>query len=151
MNIATFGMIIKDYKLGDFSSFSRTLMLVNTDLPDDLHFNGDMTGRELVDHVRNLPYEKQTVVNGIIIISEIEEFSFYREMQILEDNNVLKQKYNNTVGAGVLMGGTWGVIVLFVLITLVYHYNTVKNNDEIKAGITHSVINLLKYVISTFI
>lgn len=151
MNIATFGMIIKDYKLGDFSSFSHILMLINTDLPDDLHFNSDMTGRELVDHVRNLPYEKQTVVNGIIIISEIEEFSFYREMQILEDNNVLKQKYNNTVGAGVLMGGTWGVIVLFVLITLVYHYNTVKNNDEIKAGITHSVINLLKYVISTFI
>ena len=151
MNIATFGMIIKDYKLGDFSSFSHILMLINTDLPDDLHFNSDMTGRELVDHVRNLPYEKQTVVNGINIISEIEEFSFYREMQILEDNNVLKQKYNNTVGAGVLMGGTWGIIVLFVLITLVYHYNTVKNNDEIKAEITHSVINLLKYVISTFI
>ena len=151
MNIATFGMIIKDYKLGDFSSFSHILMLINTDLPDDLHFNSDMTGRELVDHVRNLPYEKQTVVNGINIISEIEEFSFYREMQILEDNNVLKQKYNNTVGAGLLMGGTWGVIVLFVLITLVYHYNTVKNNDEIKARITHSVINLLKYVISTFI
>ena len=151
MNIATFGMIIKDYKLGDFSSFSHILMLINTDLPDDLHFNSDMTGRELVDHVRNLPYEKQTVVNGIIIISEIEEFSFYREMQILEDNNVLKQKYNNTVGAGVLMGGTWGIIVLFVLITLVYHYNTVKNNDEIKARITHSVINLLKYAISTFI
>lgn len=151
MNIATFGMIIKDYKLGDFSSFSHILMLINTDLPDDLHFNSDMTGRELVDHVRNLPYEKQTVVNGINIISEIEEFSFYREMQILEDNNVLKQKYNNTVGAGLLMGGTWGIIVLFVLITLVYHYNTVKNNDEIKARITHSVINLLKYVISTFI
>ena len=151
MNIATFGMIIKDYKLGDFSSFSHILMLINTDLPDDLHFNSDMTGRELVDHVRNLPYEKQTVVNGINIISEIEEFSFYREMQILEDNNVLKQKYNNTVGAGLLMGGTWGIIVLFVLITLVYHYNTVKNNDEIKAEITHSVINLLKYVISTFI
>ena len=151
MNIATFGMIIKDYKLGDFSSFSHILMLINTDLPDDLHFNSDMTGRELVDHVRNLPYEKQTAVNGIIIISEIEEFSFYREMQILEDNNVLKQKYNNTVGAGLLMGSTWGVIVLFVLITLVYHYNTVKNNDEIKARITHSVINLLKYAISTFI
>ena len=151
MNIATFGMIIKDYKLGDFSSFSHILMLINTDLPDDLHFNSDMTGRELVDHVRNLPYEKQTVVNGIVIIPEIEEFSFYREMQILEDNNVLKQKYNNTVGAGVLMGGTWGIIVLFVLITLVYHYNTVKNNDEIKARITHSVINLLKYAISTFI
>lgn len=151
MNIATFGMIIKDYKLGDFSSFSHILMLINTDLPDDLHFNSDMTGRELVDHVRNLPYEKQTVVNGIIIISEIEEFSFYREMQILEDNNVLKQKYNNTVGAGVLMGGTWGVIVLFVLITIVYHYNTVKNNDVIKAEITNTVINLLKYVISTFI
>ena len=50
-----------------------------------------------------------------------------------------------------LTGGTWGTIVLFVLITLVYHYNTVKNNDEIKAEITHSVINLLKYVISTFI
>lgn len=151
MNIATFGMIIKDYKLGDFSSFSHILMLINTDLPDDLHFNSDMTGRELVDHVRNLPYEKQTVVNGIIIISEIEEFSFYREMQILEDNNVLKQKYNNTVGAGVLMGGTWSVIVLFVLITIVYHYNTVKNNDVIKAEITNTVINLLKYVISTFI
>ena len=151
MNIATFGMIIKDYKLGDFSSFSHILMLINTDLPDDLHFNSDMTGRELVDHVRNLPYEKQTVVNGINIISEIEEFSFYREMQILEDNNVLKQKYNNTVGAGLLMGYTWGIIVLFVLITLVYHYNTVKNNDEIKARITHSVINLLKYAISTFI
>ena len=151
MNIATFGMIIKDYKLGDFSSFSRILMLINTDLPDDLHFNSEMTGRELVDHVRNLPYEKQTVINGIVIISEIEEFSFYREMQILESNNVLKQKYNNTVGAGVLMGGTWGVIVLFVLITIVYHYNTVKNNDEIKAGITHTVVNLLKYAISTFI
>ena len=151
MNIATFGMIIKDYKLGDFSSFSHILMLINADLPDDLHFNSDMTGRELVDHVRNLPYEKQTVVNGINIISEIEEFSFYREMQILEDNNVLKRKYNNTVGTGVLMGGTWGIIVLFVLITLVYHYNTVKNNDEIKAEITHSVINLLKYAISTFI
>lgn len=151
MNIATFGMIIKDYKLGDFSSFSHILMLINTDLPDDLHFNSDMTGRELVDHVRNLPYEKQTVVNGIVIIPEIEEFSFYREMQILEDNNVLKQKYNNTVGAGVLMGGTWGVIVLFALITLVYHYNTVKNNDVIKAEITNTVINLLKYAISTFI
>ncbi len=151
MYIATFGMIIKDYKLGDFSSFSHILMLINTDLPDDLHFNSDMTGRELVDHVRNLPYEKRTAVNGIIIISEIEEFSFYREMQILEDNNVLKQKYNNTVGAGVLMGGTWGVIVLFVLITIIYHYNTVKNNDVIKAEITNTVINLLKYVISTFI
>ena len=151
MNIATFGMIIKDYKLGDFSSFSRILMLINTDLPDDLHFNSDMTGRELVDHLRNLPYEKQTVVNGIIIIPEIEEFSFYREMQILESNNVLKEKYNNTVGAGVLMGTTWGVIILFVLITIVYHYNTVKNNDEIKAEITYTVINLLKYAISTFI
>lgn len=151
MNIATFGMIIKDYKLGDFSSSSHILMLINTDLPDDLHFNSDMTGRELVDHVRNLPYEKQTVINGIIIISEIEEFSFYREMQILEDNNVLKQKYNNTVGAGVLMGTTWGVIILFILITVVYHYNTVKNNDMIKAEITNAVINLLKYVISTFI
>lgn len=151
MNIATFGMIIKDYKLGDFSSFSRILMLINTDLPDDLHFNSDMTGRELVDHVRNLPYEKQTVVNGIIIIPEIEEFSFYREMQILESNNVLKEKYNNTVGAGVLMGTTWGVIILFILITIVYHYNTVKNNDVIKAEITNTVINLLKYAISTFI
>ena len=151
MNIATFGMIIKDYKLGDFSSFSRILMLINTDLPDDLHFNSDMTGRELVDHVRNLPYEKQTVVNGIIIIPEIEEFSFYREMQILESNNVLKEKYNNTVGAGVLMGTTWGVIILFILITIVYHYNTIKNQDEIKAEITHTVINLLKYAISTFI
>lgn len=151
MNIATFGMIIKDYKLGDFSSFSRILMLINTDLPDDLHFNSEMTGRELVDHVRNLPYEKQTVINGIVIISEIEEFSFYREMQILESNNVLKQKYNDTVGAGALMGATWSVIILFILITLIYHYNTVKNNDEIKAGITHSVINLLKYAISTFI
>lgn len=151
MNIATFGMIIKDYKLGDFSSFSRILMLINTDLPDDLHFNSDMTGRELVDHVRNLPYEKQTVINGIVIIPEIEEFSFYREMQILESNNVLKQKYNNTVGAGVLMGATWGVITMFVLITVIYHYNTVKNNDEIKAGITRAVINLLKYAISTFI
>ena len=120
MNIATFGMIIKDYKLGDFSSFSHILMLINTDLPDDLHFNSDMTGRELVDHVRNLPYEKQTVVNGIIIISEIEEFSFYREMQILEDNNVLKQKYNNTVGAGLLMGiskslAQFGLSAMFVL------------------------------------
>lgn len=151
MNIATFGMIIKDYKLGDFSSFSRILMLINTDLPDDLHFNSDMTGRELVDHVRNLPYEKQTVINGIIIIPEIEEFSFYREMQILESNNVLKQKYNNTVGAGVLMGTTWSIIILFILITVVYHYNTVKNNDEIQAEITHTVINLLKYAISTFI
>ena len=151
MNIATFGMIIKDYKLGDFSSFSRILMLINTDLPDDLHFNSDMTGRELVDHVRNLPYEKQTVVNGIIIIPEIEEFSFYREMQILESNNVLKEKYNNTVGAGVLMGTTWGVIILFILITIVYHYNTIKNQDEIKAEITNTVINLLKYAISTFI
>ena len=151
MNIATFGMIIKDYKLGDFSSFSHILMLINTDLPDDLHFNSDMTGRELVDHVRNLPYEKQTVINGIIIISEIEEFSFYREMQILEDNTVLKQKYNNTVGAGVLMGTTWGVIILFILITVVYHYNTIKNQDEIKPEITLTVINLLKYVISTFI
>ena len=151
MNIATFGMIIKDYKLSDFSNFSHILMLINTDLPDDLRFNSEMTGREIVEHTRKLPYEKQTVVNGIVIISEIEEFSFYREMQILEDNNVLKQKYNNTVGAGLLMGGTWGIIVLFVLITLVYHYNTVKNNDEIKAGITHSIINLLKYAISTFI
>ena len=151
MNIATFGMIIKDYKLGDFSSFSHILMLINTDLPDDLHFNSDMTGRELVDHVRNLPYEKRTVVNGIIIISEIEEFSFYREMQILEDNTVLKQKYNNTVGAGVLMGTTWGVIILFILITVVYHYNTIKNQDEIKPEITLTVINLLKYVISAFI
>ena len=151
MNIATFGMIIKDYKLGDFSSFSRILMLINTDLPDDLHFNSDMTGRELVDHVRNLPYEKQTVINGIVIIPEIEEFSFYREMQILESNNVLKEKYNNTVGAGVLMGTTWGVIILFVLMTVVYHYNTVKNNDMIKAEITNAVINLLKYAISTFI
>lgn len=151
MNIATFGMIIKDYKLGDFSSFSRILMLINTDLPDDLHFNSDMTGRELVDHVRNLPYEKQTVINGIVIIPEIEEFSFYREMQILESNNVLKEKYNNTVGAGVLMGTTWGVIILFVLMTVIYHYNTVKNNDMIKAEITNAVINLLKYAISTFI
>ena len=151
MNIATFGMIIKDYKLGDFSSFSRILMLINTDLPDDLHFNSDMTGRELVDHVRNLPYEKQTVINGIVIIPEIEEFSFYHEMKILESNNVLKEKYNNTVGAGVLMGATWAVIILFILITAVYHYNTVKNNDVIKAEITNTVINLLKYVISMFI
>jgi preprotein translocase subunit SecG len=72
-------------------------------------------------------------------------------MQILESNNVLKEKYNNTVGAGVLMGTTWGVIILFVLITIVYHYNTIKNQDEIKAEITHTVINLLKYAISTFI
>ena len=151
MNIATFGMIIKDYKLGDFSSFSHILMLINTDLPDDLHFNSDMTGRELVDHVRNLPYEKQTVINGIVIIPEIEEFSFYHEMKILESNNVLKEKYNNTVGAGVLMGATWAVIILFILITAVYHYNTVKNNDVIKAEITNTVINLLKYVISMFI
>lgn len=151
MNILTFGMIIKDYKLEDISSYSRILMYINENLSPDLHFDCEMTGKELVEHLRSLPYDKQMIVNAIIIIPEIEEFSFYREIQILESNNVLKEKYNNTVGAGVLMGTTWGVIILFVLITVVYHYNTVKNNDVIKAEITNAVINLLKYVISTFI
>lgn len=144
-------MIIKDYKLEDISSYSRILMHINENLSLDLQFNCEMTGRELVEHLRNLPYDKQMIVNAIIIIPEIEEFSFYREMQMLESNGVLKEKYNNTVASGLLMGATWSVIALFILVTVIYHYNTVKNNDAIKAEITNTVINLLKYVISTFI
>lgn len=151
MNILTFGMIIKDYKLEDISSYSRILMHINENLSPDIQFNCEMTGKELVEHLRNLPYDKQMIVNGIIVIPEIEEFSFYREMQMLESNGVLKEKYNNTVASGLLMGITWSVTALFILVTLIYHYNTVKNNDAIAASITHSIINLIKYAISTFI
>lgn len=151
MNITTFGMIIKDYKLEDFSMFSRILMLINKDLPEDLQFNSEMTGKSLVEHIRRLPYDKQSIVNKIEVIPEIEEFSFYREMQILEDNSILKEKYNNTVASGLLMGATWFMIILFILVTVVYHFNTVKNKDVIDSSFTQTVLNVLKYAVASFI
>jgi hypothetical protein len=72
MNILTFGLLVGDLKIDQFTVTSKVIATINDNFPNDEIILLEMCGRQIIDVYKKLPYEKQIrIVEIVIMINEI--------------------------------------------------------------------------------
>lgn len=151
MNVLTFGLLIGNLKVDQFTVSSKIISQANTMFPDTNIVLLDMAGKDIIDVYKKLPYETQTRIVDLEVMEGLEERNFYKELELLQALTLQSKEYNNSSIVNMFIATMVVLLITFTAAALVYHYNTKLNNDGIPANMVTAIMRMIKYVVSNFI
>lgn len=151
MNILTFGLLVGDLKVEEFTVTSKVIAKVNEQFPNGNIIELDMCGRQIIDVYKKLPYESQIRLVELIVMEGLEERNFYKELELAQALSMKDKEYSDSITSNSLLALTATIVIVFIAIALVYKHNTILNKDYIEVHFLPSLLELIKYVILNFV
>ena len=151
MNILTFGLLLGDLKIDQFTVTSKVIATINDNFPNDEIILLEMCGRQIIDVYKKLPYEKQIRIVEIVIMEGLEERNFYKELELSQALSLKNKEYNSTVASDGLLAITVTIVAIFGATALMYKHNALLNQDYIEVKLVPSILEIIKYVILNFV
>ena len=151
MNLLTFGLLVGDLKVSQFSVTSKIISDARRLFPEYEIITLKMTGREITDIYKQLEYEVQARIVDVEVMVGLEERNFYKELELHQALDEKSKNYNDTFAVNIVITITAIILLTFILVVFIYHQNTVLNNDVIKPNIIVGILHMMQYVVSHFI
>lgn len=133
MNLPTLALLIETMPLNSLYGSQKVVKEINSVLPDGLTgINSAMTGKQLIQWYKELDYDNQHKVGGIVVFADKDkEFILEQIIQFKETN--LQDKNHNLVVYKIITGCIYTVVTLIsVAMSIMYSVYAINIGYPIK-------------------